>query len=88
MSSNILPLRSTSAVGSDYASARASHWQDPEFQVIDKYKALWKKVVLNHDDGGIHFTQQYRTLPTIYQRGLEDTYGHRLRPADKLFSDP
>jgi hypothetical protein len=86
MSSNILPLRSTTLVGSDYASSRATHWQDPSIQVIGKYKALWKKAVLAHDDGGIHFIEDYHT-PQRYYRGREDTYGGKLRPADKLFGD-
>lgn len=87
MDSSAIPYRSTSAVGSDYATALAAHWQDPEYQVIDKYKALWVRNVLRHDNGGVRF-QPALGWPTKNYLGYEDTYGHRLRDADKLLSDP
>lgn len=83
----MIPLRSTTFAGSDYSVALTAHWQDPKYQVINKYKVLWKRNVLDKDNGAVRFSP---TLgwPTKNYTGYEDTYGHRLRPADKLLADP
>jgi hypothetical protein len=85
--SSMIPLRSTTNVGSDYATALTAHWQDPEYQVIDKFKALWKRNVLDKDNGGVRFSETFG-WPTKNYLGYEDTYGHKLREADKLLADP
>lgn len=88
MSSNTIPLRSTTEVGSDYSGALSRHWAT---QVPDKYKLLWKRRVIDRDSG-LHFTQNY-WWPTRYYAGPEspnydDTYIGRVRQADQLLCEP